>query len=301
MLLFLTGSEGCSYYPEIIYREDYVIDRASDSVVFAVIGDYGLAGEAEARVASMVKSWSPDFVVSLGDNNYQNGEYETLEKNISQYYGDYIFNYDAPEKFRCNGMAFQDSVNRFFPVPGNHDRYGPDNLQPYLDYFTLPGAEVYYTFSWGDIAFYAINSLASSDLSEQEQWLREKITVSDKKFRIVYFHHPPYSPGNHGGSARMQWDFENMGADMVMSGHDHIYANMIMKGDESLHYIVNGLGGKSIYNTDPSSLPDELILKASYNEDYGAMKCRQYSDTLTVEFFSVSDPSVPVDHFILVK
>ena len=45
----------------------------ADSTVFAVIGDFGLAGEAEERVANLVKSWDPDFIITTGDNNYQSG------------------------------------------------------------------------------------------------------------------------------------------------------------------------------------------------------------------------------------
>ena len=43
------------------------------SVRFAVIGDYGAETPAEAAVASMVKSWRPDFVITLGDNKYRDG------------------------------------------------------------------------------------------------------------------------------------------------------------------------------------------------------------------------------------
>lgn len=292
---------GCSGYPDIIYRDDYVINRESDSLTFAVIGDYGLAGNDEERVSNLVRSWNPDFLVAVGDNNYPQGEYKTLHQNIGQYYGDYIYNYDAPEKYRCNGSAFRDSVNRFFPVPGNHDENGPDHIQPYLDYFTLPGAEVYYTFSWGDIAFFALNSSSSSDLAAQELWIRYEIANSGKKFKIVYFHHPPYSPGYHGDSEYMQWDFGDMGVDLVISGHDHIYAHMVKDGSDKPHYFVNGLGGKSIYNLYPESLPDDVVLEDAYNEDFGAMKCTLIADSLSVEFYSVTDPSHPVDQFILVK
>ena len=40
---------------------------------FAVIGDYGIDSEAEARVARMVSGWNPDFVITTGDNNYPVG------------------------------------------------------------------------------------------------------------------------------------------------------------------------------------------------------------------------------------
>ena len=43
------------------------------SVHFAVVGDYGLAGQPELDVANIIKSWTPDFVITVGDNNYDAG------------------------------------------------------------------------------------------------------------------------------------------------------------------------------------------------------------------------------------
>jgi len=65
----------------------------SVKVTFAVIGDFGLAGQNEADVANLVKSWNPDFIVTAGDNNYPDGAVWSIDDNIGQYYHDYIFNY----------------------------------------------------------------------------------------------------------------------------------------------------------------------------------------------------------------
>jgi len=40
---------------------------------FAVIGDFGYAGPDEEAVADLVKAARPDFVLTTGDNNYQQG------------------------------------------------------------------------------------------------------------------------------------------------------------------------------------------------------------------------------------
>ena len=64
---------------ETVVRQD-VSDLSSAR--FAVIGDYGLAGPAELDVANQVKSWNPDFIVSLGDNNYASGSAATIDANI---------------------------------------------------------------------------------------------------------------------------------------------------------------------------------------------------------------------------
>ena len=41
---------------------------------FAVIGDYGEDGGNELTIANLVKNWNPDFIITVGDNNYDNGE-----------------------------------------------------------------------------------------------------------------------------------------------------------------------------------------------------------------------------------
>ncbi|MFK7808109.1 MAG: hypothetical protein AB8F74_09950, partial [Saprospiraceae bacterium] len=101
--------------------------------VFAAIGDYGNNSDDEGDVADLVTSWDPDFVITMGDNNYKDGELETIEENVGQYYCEFIYNPDAPEDLRCNGRAAQDEENRFFPSLGNHDVH-EDNGAPYLLY-----------------------------------------------------------------------------------------------------------------------------------------------------------------------
>jgi 3',5'-cyclic AMP phosphodiesterase CpdA len=248
-----------------------------------------------------VKSWHPDFILTTGDNNYDRGEYITLNKHIGQYYCDFIYNYDAPEEYRCMGKAHREQVNRFFPSPGNHDAYGPRKLEPYLNYFTLPGNEEYYLFTWGNAAFFSLNSLDGADLEIQKEWLTEALAGSEKAFKVVYFHHPPYSPGPHGDTDDMQWDFHGMGVDVVLCGHDHIYARLENPGEKGLHYIINGLGGKSVYDCSGSKLDPEVTSVICYNRDYGAMRCTLTADCLRMAFFSIGDSTEPVDFIEISK
>src|SRR4051812_29681044 len=122
----------------------------TSSVRFAVIGDYGLAGPAEADVAALVKSWSPEFIVTTGDNNYDKGGAATIDANVGQYYHDFIYPYLGAYG---NGA----DRNRFFPILGNHDWYTAGAL-PYLNYFTLPGNERYYDMVWGPVHVFALDS-----------------------------------------------------------------------------------------------------------------------------------------------
>lgn len=243
---------------------------------FAVIGDYGGNGPPEADVAALVKSWNPDFVITVGDNNYPNGSASTIDATIGQYYHEFIYPYTG------NYGPGAETI-RFFPSLGNHD-WQTNAAQPYLDYFVLPGNERYYDYTWGPLHFFVLDSdLAEPDgvssSSVQGDWLHAKLAESTSPWNVVYFHHAPYSSGLHGPSDWMQWPFKQWGASVVLSGHDHTYERLEVGG---LTYLVNGLGGGAIYHF-PSVYPGSQV---RYNADYGAQLVVADSQQMTFKFFS---------------
>ncbi|HMQ68515.1 MAG TPA: metallophosphoesterase [Ignavibacteria bacterium] len=262
--------------------------RSQTVTEFAVIGDYGKSGTNELNVSNLVKSWNPEYVITLGDNNYESGQAATIDLNIGQYYHEFIYPYTG-------SYGAGDSVNRFFPSLGNHD-WVTTNAQPYLDYFTLPGNERYYDFIKGNIHFFCIDSDSHEpdgrdSNSVQAQWLKAALAASASRYNIVYFHHPPYSSSSvHGSEVIMQWPFKDWGANLVMAGHDHTYERLVKDG---LIYLVNGLGGKSIYAFG-TPIPESVL---RYNNNYGAMQVRSYHDSLVIKFITVT-PSVR-DYFII--
>ena len=116
-------------------------------VRFAAIGDFGKAGTNELNVSNLVKGWNPEFIITLGDNNYELGEQSTIDINIGYYYQEFIYPYTG-----IYGTG--DTVNRFFPSLGNHDWY-TSQAAAYLSYFTLPGNERYYDFVKGNVHFFS--------------------------------------------------------------------------------------------------------------------------------------------------
>ncbi len=242
---------------------------------FAVIGDYGSAGQPERDVANLVTSWNPDFIITTGDNNYPDGAASTIDPNIGQYYHEFIFPYTG-------SYGAGATTDRFFPSLGNHDWNTPD-AQPYLDYFNLPGNERYYDFVWGPVHFFVIDSDGNepdgnSSTSTQAVWLHAHLAASSAPWNLVYMHHPPYSSGaTHGSTTVMQWPYQAWGADAVLAGHDHTYERILLN---NFPYFVNGLGGKSIY-TFGSPVPGSQV---RYNGDYGAMLVEASASHITFEF-----------------
>ncbi len=244
---------------------------------FAIIGDYGFAGPAERDVANLVKSWDPEFIITLGDNNYDLGDSTTIDQNIGQYYHAYIGNY----KGRYGPSA---STNRFFPALGNHDYY-TRNGEAYRDYFTLPGNGRYYDFVRGDVHFFALDSDPAepdgiSATSVQARWLQQRLAASKARWKVVYMHHAPYSSGGHGNTLALQWPFRAWGASVVLAGHDHDYERLLVEG---LPYFVNGLGGRSLHRANPVRLPQSQRM---FTGEYGAMLVSTTPDSLTLQFIT---------------
>jgi tartrate-resistant acid phosphatase type 5 len=247
------------------------------SIRFAVIGDYGDHSQAEADVASLIKSWNPDFIVTTGDNNYPLGEAATMDQNVGQFYHDFIYPY-------AGTYGAGATHNRFWPSLGNHD-WATGSAQPHEDYFTLPGNERYYDFIWGPVHFFVIDSDSNepdgyTSTSVQAQWLQTQLAASSTPWNIVYFHHPPYSSGlTHGSTPDLQWPYQAWGADAVFSGHDHEYERIVLNG---FPYFVNGAGGDSLY-TFTTPVPGSEV---RYNGDYGAMLVEASSSDMTFKFIT---------------
>ena len=249
---------------------------AQERARFAVIGDYSESQAAE-DVATLINSWSPDFIITLGDNNYPEGSATTIDENIGQYYHNYIFPY-------LGSYGPGASSNQFFPTLGNHDWERP-NAQPYRDYFTLPNNERYYDFAQGPVHLFALDTDPRepdgiTSTSVQALWLQDQLRTAREPWKLVYGHHAPYSSSSfHGSTPVMQWPYQEWGATGVLSGHDHTYERILRDG---IVYFVNGLGGRGLYNFGPPVLGSNL----RYSQNYGALFCEADASTLTCQFIA---------------
>ncbi len=258
----------------------------SGNITFAAIGDYGSDDQHELDVANLVKSWNPDFIITLGDNNYPSGEASTIDANIGKYYHEYIYPYRGTYG---PGAA----TNRFWPSVGNHDW---DNqlgakLQPYLDYFTLPGNERYYDIVRGPVHFFMLDSDSAEpdgykSTSIQAQWLKNKLAASTAPWKIVVVHHPPFS--SRTSYPNLQWPFQQWGASAVLAGHAHLYERVMKNG---IPFITNGLGGES---TGDFFMPIEGSV-VRFGDDYGAMRITASSTLITFEF--ITHRGVVIDNY----
>lgn len=282
-------------------RQPTVLNAASQpgtaTLRFAVIGDFGDAGKDEERVANLVKGLNPDFIVTVGDNNYPDGLATTIDKNIGQYYHDYI------DPYVGSYGPGSPSGNRFFPILGNRDWNGitcagSSCPGPYFDYFVLPGNERYYDFVKESVHFFMLDSDPEEPdgitvSAAQSTWLQNRLASSTSPWQLVLLHHAPYSSGeNHGSHPDLQWPYRSWGVDAVLAGHDHHYERIIVDG---LVYFVNGIGGRNL-NGVTTPVPGSQVL---HTDSFGAMLIEANAETLI--FTTLDTANNEIDRYQLTQ
>lgn len=116
---------------------------------------------------------------------------------------------------------------------GNHDDdKSPSGFDNFLGLYTLPGNELYYSFTYGNAVFICLNSEKAGDKG-QYNWLLNKLeTNKDKKWKIVFFHKPFYTAPSHTGEMDDYFDtwwktFDDYGVDLIFNGHTHNYQRTV--------------------------------------------------------------------------
>jgi len=197
------------------------------SVKFVSIGDTGTGGQPQFDLASVMAAYHNiypfEFVIMAGDNIYGSEKPEDMKRKFEDVYRELL-----------------DRGVRFYASLGNHD----DRDQRFYPLFNMGGME-HYRFRKGSASFYALNSNDLDDL--QIDWLERELAKDGSKWKIAFFHHPPYSSGGrHGSSERLRKALEPIfiryGVDVVFCGHDHIYERI--KPQNGIQYFVTGAGGK---------------------------------------------------------
>jgi Calcineurin-like phosphoesterase len=184
---------------------------AGDPVITAA-GDIAHEGEPsppQRRTARLVRSIDPTAALTLGDNQYPDGELADFKASYDPTWG----------RFK--------NITR--PVPGNHD-YHTEGADGYFDYFgrrAHRGNGGYYSFDLGAWHLVAVNSGPGSISDEQLDWIRRDLRRSDATCELAYWHHPRWSSGTNHGSDEDMADLWRVlfrqGVDVVLNGHEHNY------------------------------------------------------------------------------
>ena len=191
----------------------------------------------------------PDAWLLIGDNAYNGGLDGEYTSNFFNIYNSNLLKY-----------------LKLYPSPGNHDynnsasNQGLRNL-PYYNQFTMPtlgevggvasNTEAFYSYDIGDVHFVSLDSYGRENGNTtrlydtafgntQADWLRNDLAANNKKWTIVYMHHPPYTKGSHNSDTESELInmhdkipaiLERFGVDLVISGHSHSYERSFLIKD----------------------------------------------------------------------
>lgn len=223
---------------------------------FAVLGDFGSGSTQQAAIAYRMAEQKPQFVVTTGDNAYENGLEKDYRKNVFPYY---LRQPNSPE----NATALMNTIP-FYMVLGNHDvRVDSLDQEPgsfaYFYYSDLPlnGPVVErppvirgssklvkefkkntkprfprisnFSFDYGNVH---VTCLDANDYMNPLDpalidWLNRDIGNSKADWKIVVFHHPGFN------TSKAHYDFqlmrllapvfEKLQVNLVLTGHVHNY------------------------------------------------------------------------------
>jgi predicted phosphohydrolase len=215
---------------------------------FAALGDLGTQTLDQFAVLEQLEQVDLDFVVFTGDLAYDNGRLDELEASVFGVYDDLM------------------ATTPVFPASGNHDYYA-DDAQAFRDAFALfenggsAGLERWYSFDWGDVHFAVLDT--ERIVAEQVQWLDDDLAATDRRFKIVVAHRPPFSSGEHGsdGTVRSHFVplFEKHHVSLVLLGHEHDYERT--ESIDGVTYVITGGGGhgtRAVGRSDFTAFADDV-------------------------------------------
>lgn len=215
---------------------------------FAVVGDFGSGTSNERAVASLIESWHPDFVLTVGDNAYPQGSAGLLDRDI---FGPY---------------AAVMRRSAWFPALGNHD-VKANGGKPELDAFHSLGNERWYRFTWGNAAVVVLDSnLSVGPGSPQLRFARSSL-ARPSCFRFAAWHHPPWEPPGNRVAPGLRRNIvplvEKNGVQVVFEGHLHAYARS--RPHHGVLYVAVGTGGAELDDdADELTIPSARVVEGRY-------------------------------------
>jgi hypothetical protein len=247
-------------------------------MTIAVIGDYGClastclsnATQQEPQVASLVHSWSPDAIFTVGDNSYENGTTAEIQAAQQPYAQDI-------------------TAGRFYPVAGIHDwgQQCADStyIQRSTSYFGRPAHYAAHLGS-GLLDYFATDmNCADRDGDtagsiQANQYLSD-LSASTSTWRISGGHAPFYSSGYFGSQQYTHWAIVPQ-VDLFLSGHDHDMEHMVEGGQ---NFVVEGTSGEEF---KPLGAPIAGSLWSDGGH-FGAVRLTVTQTSLTVDFVTLGN------------
>ncbi len=217
-----------------------------------VLGDSGTANADAAAVRdgylAFTGSRHTDLWLMLGDNASTSGTDEEYQSALFDVY---------PHLLRKSVL---------WSTLGDHDMASVDattNTGTYYDIFTFPtageaggvasGTESYYSFDHANAHFVCLESMSLDPTFRTTMltWLEQDLAATNQDWVIAFWHHPPYSKGDHDSDDTGEPQLTNIrqdalpileagGVDLALGGHSHCYErSFLLDGHYGFSWTLN--------------------------------------------------------------
>jgi predicted phosphodiesterase len=231
----------------------------------------------QPKVAALVKSWNPDYVVMAGDFTY-NG---------------------TTSEFSTFDGWFGSLKSQILPAPGNHEYYtsGAPNYGSYWG--SRVGTQGKYWYSvdlpnnWHVVSLDGNVSVSTS--SEQYKWFDADLTKAAGKHILAVWHQARWSsddehPDDSTYSPLMKRLVATGKAELVINGHSHSYQRYQRVSDTGADpkgpvEIISATGGYS-WKGWGSDMPSFEVYRQ--NTDFGALKLTLHASSWDFSFVNLN-------------
>ena len=214
---------------------------------FAVLGDSRSKAHIFSAILSLIDEFDPSVIIANGDLVANGG-------NPEQWHSQFF----DPSKDMIDHIPFLSAVgdHESDDVDGDSAKLFTCYLFPHKDNMKL-----WFSYDIGEAHFIFLD-WRYPDSREMIDWFKKDISSTDKPWKFVVMHRPPYNLGGHHVSwGKKIWPdlFQEYRVDAVFSGHSHLYERFrpvrpVMGKDTTwaVTYITTGGAGASLYEASPA-------------------------------------------------
>ena len=224
--------------------------------------------------------------------------------------GDLAYPSGTMEEFRnCFEPSFGKFKSRMRAAPGNHDYVASVSADSYFSYFgdrSGPNRLGYYSFRAAEWTVLMLNSnVPINKTSAQYTWVRNTMQQAPTRCTMAVMHHPFDSSGINGPTPSLRdiWELMyNLGGDVVIAGHDHLYerhapVNTDQRRDDAkgIRQFTVGTGGAPLYNKVRNALNSEF-----FASNFGMLRIKLNPASYEWQFMDMNgnilDPGLNICH-----
>jgi hypothetical protein len=251
----------------------------SSSAVFVGAGDIASCSRVQDEATAKLLDNIPGTVFTVGDNAYPNGS--------------------AADFNNCYVPTWGRHKARTRPAVGDNE-YSTTGASGYFNYFGAAAgdpAKGYYSYEVGNWHIIVLNSNCSQvggcgPTSPQGQWLQADLAAHPSTCSLAIFHEPLFSSSGVDTDMIDFWmPLYAAGADIVLSGHRHIYERFALQNPNGgadpgrgIRAFVVGTGGASLSSLNTIAPNSEI----RNNTAHGVLKLTLHPTSYDWEFIPIA-------------